>query len=175
MEQVRDSLHFFGTNSRNLSRGVQHTPFTRVTLFKSLTPEKEGSYAAQQKLWLIHKLRVSRQTWIHVLISASNKIWDRAGGVFLSHKPKNKGPCVRPSVCGSQAPAVSMPLLRDSSCWPDIAWLGKRPQCWNQPCSFTGSLSLSGFLGTTGSKVSTVFFEDGRWKFESSVSPLMWN
>lgn len=36
-------------------------------------------------------------------------------------KPKNKGPCVRSRVYGSQAPAVSMPLLRDSSCWPDIA------------------------------------------------------
>lgn len=50
MEQLGDGLHFFGSHSRNSSRGAQRTPFTCDTLFKSFTPGKDSSYAAQQTL-----------------------------------------------------------------------------------------------------------------------------
>lgn len=68
--------------------------------------------------------------------------------LFLTHKPKNKGPCVRSGVCGSKAPAVSMPLLRDSSCWPDIAWLESREATVLKLALFFHRLSLSKTTGT---------------------------
>ena len=62
---------------------------------------------------------------------------------FVSHKPKNKGPCVRSAVCGNQAPALSMPLLRDSSCWPDIAWLESGEATAWKPALFFHRLPFS--------------------------------
>lgn len=76
--------------------------------------------------------------------------------LFLTHKPKNKGPCVRSAVYGSQAPAASMPLLRDSSCWPDIAWLERKEATVLQPALFVHRLALP--------FPSRVFFNDNSRK-----------
>lgn len=100
MEQRGDSLHFFGSGSRNSSRRAQ--PFTCDTSFKSLTPAGDRQQlcsTANTTEGPIGTLESSRPTWMLVLISSTNKIPDRARGVFLSHTPKNKGPCVRSSVC----------------------------------------------------------------------------
>lgn len=89
------------------------------------------------------------------------RVQDRAGPLcvcvfFLTHKPKNKGPCVRSGVYGSQAPAASMPLLRDSSCWPDIAWLERKEATVLQPALFVHRLALP--------FPSSVFFNDNSRK-----------
>lgn len=48
--QLEEGLHFFGSNSRNLSWGAQRIPFTWDTLFESQTPGYDSSNAAQHNL-----------------------------------------------------------------------------------------------------------------------------
>lgn len=48
--QLEEGLHFFGSDSRNLSWGAQRIPFTWDTLFESQTPGYDSSYAAQHNL-----------------------------------------------------------------------------------------------------------------------------
>lgn len=150
--QLEEGLHFFGSDSRNLSWGAQRIPFTWDTLFESQTPGYDSSYAAQHNL--------SCWTWTNAFFISSTESGIELGlcvcVFFLTHKPKNKGPCVRSGVYGSQAPAASMPLLRDSSCWPDIAWLERKEATVLQPALFVHRLALP--------FPSRVFFNDNSRK-----------
>lgn len=82
------------------------------------------SKTTQTRLHLIPRVKLS---WMNVFLLKKTQIEMGSCSFYLSRKPKNKGPCIRSGVCGSQAPAVGMPSLKDSSCWPDIAWRAERP------------------------------------------------
>lgn len=100
------------------SGSTPHTPLPEIPCFLNLQLQCKTASVQRYSLSRLPRFWVRRQEMF--LFLRLIKIQDRAEGG--SHKPKNKGPCVRSGVCWSQAPAVGMPLLRDSSCWPDIAW-----------------------------------------------------